>query len=551
MQKRFILIAMLIFCALCIITGCDKKVIDPDETLPSPSLGGPTDGTSFATDPPTFQWNTVTDAVEYEVVVDDNSDFSSPVICICTGSVQYTPPTALGSGTYYWRVRAKNAAEEWSTWSGVCTFTITASSSAPAAPTLRTPADESSTDDTTPAFDWDTVSGAASFQIVVDNDNTFSSPEISQNTTSSSYTATSALSTSTFYWKVRAKNASDQWGSWSSVWSFTITGGTSPPAAPSLSSPANGSTTDDTTPAFDWGSVTGAAGYEILVDNSNTFSSPEISQNTTSSSYTATSALSTGTFYWKVRAKNASDQWGSWSSVWSFTITGGTSPPATPSLSSPANGSSTDDTTPTFDWGDVSGATRYELIVDNNADWSSPEIHNANITSSSYTPGTALSAGTYYWTVKAYNTAGSSDWAPIYTFTINAQSGNYAQMIIGSWWANWYGTDPWGRQTLNHYELIYDAQGKVSTLFLSYNPPNTIPWISLWYGGIYQITHDGSGNYRVHHDFNDWQLPDGATPYTSETINFKFDAQNRLQLCIPVASGSTTVWTWITFTRAA
>ena len=73
-------------------------------------------------------------------------------------------------------------------------------------------------------------------------------------------------------------------------------------------------------------------------------------------------------------------------------------PPSAPTLSSPANGSNTTDHTPFFDWNDSSGATSYTIQVDNNSNFSSPEV-NQSPTSSTYTPGSNLTDGTYWWRV--------------------------------------------------------------------------------------------------------------------------------------------------------
>jgi hypothetical protein len=50
------------------------------------------------------------------------------------------------------------------------------------------------------------------------------------------------------------------------------------------------------------------------------------------------------------------------------------STPGTPVLVAPPDGSTTGDPTPTFEWNGVIGADEYEIQVDNNADFSSPEI---------------------------------------------------------------------------------------------------------------------------------------------------------------------------------
>ena len=283
--------------------------------------------------------------------------------------------------------------------------------STPGAPGLSSPSNGSTTDDSTPFFDWGTVSGATSYRIQVDNNSSFSSLEIDQTTSSSSYTPSSALSDDTYYWRVRASNSCGS-GSWSASWSVTTT--CPVPTTPSLSSPSNGSTTCDTTPYFDWSSVSGATSYHIQVDNNSNFSSPVIDTTTSNSNYTPGSALSPGTYYWRVRASNSCGD-GSRSSSRNFTIL---STPSTPSLSSPSNGSTTDDRTPFFDWGSVSGATSYRIQVDNNSGFGSPEIDQTT-SSSSYAPSSALSDGTYHWRVRASNSCGDGSWSTVWNVTIS------------------------------------------------------------------------------------------------------------------------------------
>ena len=93
------------------------------------------------------------------------------------------------------------------------------------------------------------------------------------------------------------------------------------PAAPTLIAPANGATTSDDTPAFDWSAPTYAYRYELVVDNNSSFTSPEIHEASLSvSNYTSSVSLSDGTYYWRVRANNSAGTWGGWSSTWSFAV---------------------------------------------------------------------------------------------------------------------------------------------------------------------------------------------------------------------------------------
>jgi len=76
-------------------------------------------------------------------------------------------------------------------------------------------------------------------------------------------------------------------------------------------------------------------------------------------------------------------------------------------LNSPANGTATTNTQPTFAWGASSGATGYMFRYDNNADFSSPVYTSTTLTTTSFTPPTAIAKGTYYWQVRARDAAGN------------------------------------------------------------------------------------------------------------------------------------------------
>jgi predicted phage tail protein len=100
-----------------------------DHTAPSlPELVSPADGAN-TTKTPTLDWSDVADilAVHYEVQVDNDSDFSSPVVYkTWLSTSQYTLASwqALPAGTYYWRVRAIDAAGNDSGWTSGWLFNV-------------------------------------------------------------------------------------------------------------------------------------------------------------------------------------------------------------------------------------------------------------------------------------------------------------------------------------------------------------------------------------------------------------------------------------------
>jgi hypothetical protein len=150
-----------------------------------------------------------------------------------------------------------------------------------------------------------------------------------------SYTATSALNVGTvYYWEVHALTPSSNpgYGTWSSIFSFTTSSGSSGLPAPTLLAPTNGATGVSTLPAFSWSAVTGNDGYRILAapsasglptdPSSDSCPTCVIDQTTSGTSYTATSALNVGTvYYWEVHALTPSSNpgYGTWSSIFSFT----------------------------------------------------------------------------------------------------------------------------------------------------------------------------------------------------------------------------------------
>ena len=281
----------------------------------APTLSSPANGVLFTnTAMPTFSWNSSTDAVNYQILVDNNQDFASPEIDEIVSGTEYTSTVTLDAVANHWRVRARNNIGLWGPWSGVRSFMI----SGPVAPTLVSPANGAVfTNTNMPSFNWNASADAVDYEIVVDNDQGFGSPEIDEVVTSTEYASTVALNAGVNYWKIRARNNVGLWGKWSEVRSFTISG----PPAPTLVIPSNGvSLMPQPSSHFRWDATTGAVDYEILVDNDQDFESPEIDEIVTGTEYTSAASLNEDVYYWKVRARNNIGLWGEWSLMWSFTI---------------------------------------------------------------------------------------------------------------------------------------------------------------------------------------------------------------------------------------
>jgi opacity protein-like surface antigen len=94
--------------------------------------------------------------------------------------------------------------------------------------------------------------------------------------------------------------------------------------------PANGAIV--TLPVtLDWNDVANAASYQVQVDDSSSFSSPfVVNQTVTASQFTLSSAAARQ-HWWRVRGRNSAGTNGPWSPVRTFTPdAGGSPPPANP-----------------------------------------------------------------------------------------------------------------------------------------------------------------------------------------------------------------------------
>jgi predicted phage tail protein len=285
-------------------------IIRPTPTAPTTDTPAIVDASGI----PTFAWNSVEYGVNYILQVDENANFTNPLVddLVDTLSRSYVVP--FTSGQYYWRVRAISEYGIIGPWSTTWTLTVDL---IPSAPTLLLPADSATSSIGDPSFSWQGVTNADEYQVQVDNDADFSSPEFDNTAPQTTRGLPAALTDGTYFWRVRGVNALGTSGEWSVIREFTVD---IPPAAPALLTPEADSTNTDGLPMLSWEAVAGSFSYEIQVDNNANFSSPVYNSTVDASMREVVLALGNGTYHWRIRAINIMGKHGAWSEVWTFIV---------------------------------------------------------------------------------------------------------------------------------------------------------------------------------------------------------------------------------------
>ena len=216
----------------------------------TPSLVSPADNALGITITPTMTWTKSASATAYRLQIGTDSTFATGLaINDSTIADTVTTTAALAYDTrYFWRVAAKNAG-------GYSGFTaprrFTTRLATPPVPVLLSPAKGGVNQPVSLTLSWNASEGAAAYWIQVDTDSLFTAPLTVEDTAvaTTSRAITGLAYSTTYYWRVRAKNAGGS-SAPSEIWSFTTV--IAPPAQPLLVSPVNGATGQLSSIIFAW-----------------------------------------------------------------------------------------------------------------------------------------------------------------------------------------------------------------------------------------------------------------------------------------------------------
>jgi hypothetical protein len=303
----------------------------PPPTPTAPALLSPAADARVA-QPITFDWSDVANATRYEIQIDSSNSFSTPLTFSQMVNVSQASVTGLPAQRLFWRVRAFNSAGVAGPFSTSRRFTAGTASTPPPSPASLSGVSVSPTSvvggnnaQGTITLTSGAPSGGALVSLTTANPSVAAVP--------STVTVAAGASSVTFAVTTSAVTANNSvvitatYNGVSRTTTLTVTpASTTPPPsssplpAPSLLSPsADARFSPGTTITFDWTDVSGAAGYTIQIDDSDTFSSPLVDFDTTASQFT-TNTLPATRMWFRVRAKSADGTLGSWSAARRFEV---------------------------------------------------------------------------------------------------------------------------------------------------------------------------------------------------------------------------------------
>ncbi len=333
----------------------------------------------------TVSWAAVTDAVSYTLQRDTSAAFTSPVENT-TSSLSYSQG-ALSAGSYFFRVRANTACGSGAWQTGPASAVL----AAPPAPDGITYPGSSCNGNFT--VTWPGVAEATAYVLQRATNASFTDAAQIYSGAATSYSQ-GALDPGVYYYRVQGSNTCGS-GTWKAGAAVTVT--TTPPTPGTLTYPAK-TCSGNLTVA--WTLASGATGYTLQRATTDAFSDATQVYLGASNSYTEPS-LAPGTYYYRVQANNGCGS-SAWKNGVATVVT--PAPPAPGSISYPASSCGGNFT---VSWAAVTDAVSYTLQRDTSAAFSSP-VENTT-TSTSFNQG-ALSAGSYFFRVRANTVCGSGAW---------------------------------------------------------------------------------------------------------------------------------------------
>ena len=371
---------------------------------------------------PEMTWTQVlhgelTESHHYEIQIDDDTKFLSPLVAGTTAAGETTYiSTLLNDGSYFWRVRAVNYLGHAGTWSSIQNFRI--DTLIPAEPVIISPNANTYITDSTPKFSWCASKGASNYEFELSNDQ-FSSfiKKTTQKSTAYTLPNDHALDYGRYQWRVASRDQAGNQSPWKTIDSFDIT---------YQKAPYNNAYIGER-PVFKWNKVSGAQHYRLQISNEVSFDTTTLDDANIQGSAVSYPLINLpiGQYYWRMQVQILGS-WSDWTPAWKFTVA---PQPGIPSILDPSPAAFIK-TIPEFTWTDVPQGSlpiphTYQIQVSRSASFpTTATVIDATTLSgvTRYTP-TQLFDGVYFWRCRAINGLDlAGRWSIIYKFTLDTNS---------------------------------------------------------------------------------------------------------------------------------
>ena len=281
---------------------------------------------------------------------------------------------------------------------------------APNVPVLVSPADGARNQSAPVVIDWREADRATNYDLEVSTSTSFANPQHRiYDLVDSRYTLTDLTAETTYYWRVRSTNGAEE-SAFSPTYSFTTA--TAPPAVTVAVLPEDGALGVPTTLDFRWSSAEGAEAYQLQIDTSQDFASPDRDVSDLTVTEFAAADLTRDTrYFWRVRATNAGGA-GPWSITRTFTTI--MAPPIAPAPASPSQDQLHVSTATSFEWAASDRADSYDLQIALDEAFSRRVVDAERIDTTAYAVSGLKNDTPYFWRVRAENAGGKGDWSPTF-----------------------------------------------------------------------------------------------------------------------------------------
>jgi hypothetical protein len=188
----------------------------------APFLAEPANDTLCNDNTPLFVWKNVAGAVWYRLAVSPDSAFAAVMVDEVIDTTAYNIQVTLPDSLYYWRVRAGDAAGNWSAPSEKWKFTV--DTKAPAVPVAVAPSDNANLTTNLPQFVWRSSAQAVRYQLQVANNPSFSPLETDTALSDTSVVPVWGVNDGTHYWRVRCRDLAGNWSAYGNYRTLNISG---------------------------------------------------------------------------------------------------------------------------------------------------------------------------------------------------------------------------------------------------------------------------------------------------------------------------------------